>query len=141
MYKHTVPGYPGPLMRQSSSTHPGPPMRQNSSGPPMRQNSSTYRSILLHRGESIDPLEESITSFGRRRYTSNSKDDVLLSSITPAYLGGEASLFSAPSQESLNGKEEVDVSNSSLGYILPWVQPHSLGYGLGYSLNSLGTAP
>lgn len=79
-------------------------------------NDQTYRGIL-QRGDSYDArravgLEDSITAFSRHRYTSHSKDDNVLSSLvaTHGYIEGGGSLYSAPSQNSLNAnKEEVDV--------------------------------
>lgn len=83
----------------------------------LRMNSiteQTYRSILA-RQESIETrrtagLEESITSLTRQRYTSLHRDDNILGSLveTHAYL--------AHSDASLNGKDEVDVSERGNTY-------------------------
>lgn len=81
-------------------------------------NDQQYRGILC-RGDSIDPrravgLEDSVTAFTRHRYTSytsHSRDDNMLSSlvVTQGYLEG-GSLYSVPSQNSLDAKDKVDVS-------------------------------
>ena len=58
-------------------------------------------------------VEDSITAYTRQRYTSqHSREDNLLSSLVATHAGiiGGGSLYSAPSDESLNAKEEVDVS-------------------------------
>ena len=77
----------------------------------------TYRSIL-NRADSVEArraagIEDSITSVTRQRYASLNRNENFLGSLveTQGYLEGN-SLYSVPSKTSLNGKDEVDVSNS-----------------------------
>ena len=108
MYQH--PNCPPNSSSFAVDIPPRSPVRMDSI------NEQTYRGIL-YRQDSSDArrtagiLEESITAYSRHRYASNSKDDNLLNSLAiSGYIEG-ASVYSLPSENSLDDKKEEDVRN------------------------------